>query len=325
LIVAAMSQASPLLRLRRLRVAPALVAYLLCGVIWLVAGFFFPGFASAGHLRYMLELAAMLGIVAGGQTAVVVAGGIDLSVGSLIAISAIFGSMLSNTLGGAGIEAITLAVLTTTVLGALNGVGVSLLRIHPLVMTLAMGTILTGTILVVDQGLPVSASGNRAMIWLANGHIAGVTVSIWCWGVVSLLLFAVLNDTVVGKWAYAVGTSVRASELSGVDSHQTLIAVYALSGFTAGLTGILLAGNTMEGYIGIGTPYLLLSVAAVVVGGTSIFGGQGGILGTIAGSILLTTVTSLITIMNVSAGARSIFLGALILGLVTLYAREGRS
>jgi ribose transport system permease protein len=184
---------------------------------------------------------------------------------------------------------------------------------------------LTGTILVVDQGLPVSASGNPAMIWLANGHIAGVTVSIWCWGAVSVLLFAVLNYTVVGKWAYAVGSSVRASELSGVNSHQTLITVYALSGFTAGLTGILLAGNTMEGYIGIGTPYLLLSVATVVVGGTSIFGGQGGILGTIAGSILLTTVISLITIMNVSAGARSIFLGALILGLVTLYAREARS
>jgi ribose transport system permease protein len=311
-------------RLTMLKPNTTLVVYVLCGLTWLLAGIFLPGFTSPGHLRFVLELAAMLGIAAGGQTAVVIAGAIDLSVGALITTSAIFGSMLSNIIGGSGIEAIALALLTTIALGALNGFGVAFLRIHSLVMTLAMGTILTGVLLVVGQGLPVSTN-NPLMLWLANSHVMGITASIWVWLGVSVGLIVILNFTVIGRWAYAVGTSPRASELSGVNNRLTLVVVFALSGFTAGLTGLLLAGNTRQGYIGIGDPYLLLSVAAVVVGGTSIFGGQGGYLGTIAGSVLLTTVTSLITIVNVSPGARAIFLGGLILCLVTLYARESRS
>ena len=162
------------------------------------------------------------------------------------------------------------------------------------------------------------------VIWLAQGHVYGVSISILAWLVVAAAVTFLLRRTVLGLWLYAIGTSPRASELSGVQEKLALVVVYAISSGLAGLTGVLLSGVTMQGYIGIGDPYLLLSIAAVVVGGTSILGGHGGYGGTLAGSVLLTTLTSIITVVDVSAGWRSIMLGLLVLGLLALYVREGR-
>jgi ribose transport system permease protein len=142
--------------------------------------------------------------------------------------------------------------------------------------------------------------------------------------VVDAITIVLLRLTVIGKWAYAFGSNPRASELSGADRLTTNLVLYGTSGLTAGLTGTLLSGVTRQGYIGIGDPYLLMSIAAVVIGGASILGGRGSYVGTIAGAILLITVTSLITVINASAGLRNIFLGLLVLGLLVLYAREGR-
>src|SRR5262249_21982405 len=119
-------------------------------------------------------------------------------------------------------------------------------------------------------------------------------------------------------------TNPRASELSGVNRGLTEVVVFGASGLTAGLSGTLLSGVTRQGCISIGDPYLLTSIAAVVIGGTSILGGRGSYLGTIAGAILLVTITSLITVINASAAWRNILLGLLVLALLALYARESR-
>ncbi|MGH7118177.1 MAG: ABC transporter permease [Acetobacteraceae bacterium] len=306
---------------RRVAADPAALAFLACAVCWIVAGLALPGFAAPGHLRYLLELSAMLGIVAAGQTLVIVSAGIDLSVGALITFAAIIGPLLSHVSGIGGVPAVLLILAITALVGVANGAGIVWLRVHPLVMTLATATILTGVLLLATQGTAVPVN-NKVVVWLANGHVAGITASILVWVVVAAATILVLRRTVIGSWAYALGTNPRASMLSGVNEAATLLCVYGASGFTAGLTGVLLAGTTMQGYVGVGAPYLLTSIAAVVIGGTSILGGQGGYTGTIAGSILLTTVTSLVTVVNASSGWRNVFLGLLVLGLLALYARE---
>ncbi len=309
--------------LRRLGTKPTVVMYAACVLVWVIAGFAFPGFSTPGHLRYILELSAMVGIVAAGQTVVIITAGIDLSVGAIITFAAVVGPALAVALGSEGIGPLLLLLALTAAVGAVNGMAVAWLRIHPMIMTLATATILTGVMLLLSGGTAVAVH-SPVVIWLANGHVAGISGSIIIWAVVAVATWFLLRRTVLGMWIHAVGTSARASELSGVNATLVHVAAYAISGFTAGLTGVLLSGTTMQGYIGIGDPYLLLSIAAVVVGGTSILGGQGGYGGTIAGSILLTTVFSLITVINISAGWRSVVLGLLVLGLLALYAREGR-
>jgi ribose transport system permease protein len=302
---------------------PTVAILLLCAILWGLAQLVFPGFASFGHIRYMLELSAILGIVAGGQTVVVLTSGIDLSVGAMITFAAILGPSITLLVGDRGLLSVPLLLAITAGVGAMNGFAVSALRIHPMIMTLATATILTGVLLLASGGTAVAVR-SPVVVWLANAHIGGVSISILVWLVVAMLLIVLLRRTVLGVWIYAVGTSQRASELSAVNERLVHVAAYAISGFTAGLTGVLLSGVTMQGSIGIGDPYVLMSIAAVVVGGTSILGGQGGYGGTIAGSILLTTLTSLITVINLSPGGRSMLLGLLVLGLLGLYARESR-
>ena len=309
--------------LRRFATKPIVLLYAICALLWLAEGIAFPGFASLGHLRYMLELSAILGIVAAGQTLVVITAGIDLSVGAMIAFAAFFGPSISRAMHDDGFVSIVLLLMVTSLIGAANGAAIGLLRIHPMILTLASATILTGVMLLVSGGTAVSVH-SPLVIWLAQGHFQGISISILAWVVVAAAVGVLLRGTSIGMWMYAVGSSARASELSGVHEKLVLIVVYAMSGGFAGFAGVLLSGVTMQGYIGIGDPYLLLSIAAVVVGGTSILGGHGGYAGTIAGSILLTTITSIITVIDVSAGWRSIVLGLLVLGLLALYAREGR-
>lgn len=300
---------------------PAVAILLLCVVLCGAGEIAFPGFAALGHLRYMLEMSAILGIVAGGQTVVVLTSGIDLSVGAMITFAAILGPSVTLLVGDDGVLSLPLLLLITSAIGALNGLGVSVLRMHPMIMTLATATTLTGVMLLISGGTAVGVH-SPIVVWLANGQLAAIPVGILVWIMVAAFLMIMLRRTVLGIWIYAVGTSQRASELSAVNERIVHVAAYAISGFASGLTGVLLSGITMQGSIGIGDPYLLMSIAAVVVGGTSILGGQGGYGGTIAGSILLTTLTSLITVVNISAGGRDILLGLLVLGLLGLYARE---
>jgi ribose transport system permease protein len=142
--------------------------------------------------------------------------------------------------------------------------------------------------------------------------------------VVSLAVLVYLHRTPGGARIYAIGTNPLAAELSGVRIGRVTMRLYALSGLFAGLAGILVLGMNRQGYVGIGDPYLLSSIAAVVLGGTSILGGAGTYFGTIPGSILLVTITALITVVNASPGWRSILFGTLVLVLLLLAGREQR-
>ena len=216
-----------------------------------------------------------------------------------------------------------LAILAiATGIGFLNGLGVALLRVHPMIMTLAMATFLQGVLILIAGGSAVSAQ-NPLLAWLGNARPLGAPASLYLWVVV-----------VGGGAGRPAPDAVRRAGLRARRQPARLAALrrrrrrhhhrrsMRSAGFTAGLAGVLVLGMNGQGYVGIGDPYLLASIAAVVLGGTSILGGSGTYAGTIPGAILLVTITALITVVNASAGWRNILFGSLILGLLLLSGRE---
>ncbi len=170
---------------------------LLCLVLWMAAELAFPGFASFSHIRYMLELSALLGIVATGQTVVMITAGIDLSAGAMITFAAILDPSLTLLVGDDGWLSVPLLLAGTTAIAAANGLAVSALPIHPMIMTLAAATALTGAMLLVS-GVTAVAVHSVVVVWLANGHIGGVSASILVWLVITGLTAFLLRRTVLG-------------------------------------------------------------------------------------------------------------------------------
>lgn len=311
----------PPFRIATLVCSRAFLTLAIVVAVWVVADLLKPGFGSYGHLRYLVELAAVIGIVSIGQTLVVIAGGIDLSVGAIVTVSAV-GVPLATIAGDpTGGTAILIVLAAATGIGMLNGLGVAFLRVHPMIMTLAMATFLQGVLILIAGGTAISA-GSPILSFLGNARVLGIPAGVLLWLVVSAATLLLLHATPFGARVFALGANPLAAALSGINTHATTVAVYAISGFTAGLAGVLVLGMNGQGYVGIGDPYLLASIAAVVLGGTSILGGTGTYAGTIPGAVLLVTITALITVVNASPGWRSILFGSLILILLLFSGRE---
>lgn len=302
---------------------PPMLTLLLVVLVWLVASLTVRGFGAYGHLRYLLELAAIIGIVAAGQTLVVIVGGIDLSVGAIMTVTAILLPVLTPEWDPTGISGILITLVIATFIGVLNGIGTAYLRVPPIIMTLAMATFLQGLLVIVAGGSAVSVQ-NPSIIFLGSARIYGMPASVVLWIVVALVVLILLHKMPLGARFLALGANPVATRLSGVKVKGNTIALYALSAFFAGLAGLVLLGMNRQGYVGIGEPYVLLSIAAVVLGGTSILGGRGTYAGTIPGAILLVTASALITMVNASPGLRSILFGTLILALLMISGREAR-
>ena len=299
----------------------ACLTVLIVLAVWIAASFVYPGFGAYGHLRYLVELAAVIGLVAIGQTFVVIAGGIDLSVAALVTVSAIAVPLMAVPGDDSGIVPVLGVLALTGAIGLANGAGIAFLKVHPMIMTLAMATFLQGLLILIAGGSAVTPS-NEIVAWLGAARPAGIPAGILLWIACAGLALFVLHGTPFGARLYAIGANELAARLSGVPVPATIMAVYTISGFAAGLAGVLILGMNGQGYVGIGEPYLLASIAAVVLGGTSILGGLGTYAGTIPGAVLLVTITALITVVNASPGWRSILFGTLILALLLLSGRE---
>ena len=292
-------------------------------VVWIAASIVSQGFGSYGHLRYLVELAAAIGIVAAGQTLVVIGGGIDLSVGAVITVASVSLPLLSPAGDPTGLAGMVFTLALAAGIGFVNGAGIAYLRVHPLIMTLAMATLLQGLLVIIAGGSAVSVQ-NPLVVWFGSARPAGIPAGILLWLAVSAATLMLLHATPFGARVFALGTNPVATRLSGVNVNRITILLYTFGGLMAGLTGILVLGMNRQGYVGIGEPYLLASIAAVVLGGTSILGGRGTYAGTIPAAILLVTITAIITVVNASPGWRSILFGSLILGLLLFSGREAR-
>jgi ribose transport system permease protein len=294
-----------------------LLAYLGMIVLLLLTSLFSPGFLSPGHLRSIAVLAAFVGIVAVGQTFVIIGGGIDLSLPWVLNCAAVLVTLLSGGEDAPLIWVIPLLLAAGAAVGMVNGLGITLFGIPPIIMTLAVNVILQGGILVHTGGAPPGMAPDLIQ-FLAVGRIFSVPVVLLIWAVLAVIAAVLLSKTAFGRYLYALGTSASVAEFSGVPTLRTSVAAYTISGMTAALAGILLTGYTGQAYLGMGDPYLFTSIAAVAIGGASILGGTGHYVGTIAGAFVLTILTGLLPALNLSNGALLIVYGLVILVTVSL-------
>lgn len=293
------------------------LAYVGMVVLLLVTAIFSPGFLSESNLRSTLVLAAFVGIVGLGQTFVIVGGGIDLSIPWVLNSAAILMTLLC---GGQDLPLLWVAPLILcagAMIGLINGVGVAVFGVPPIIMTLAANVILQGLILVYTGGSP-TPSAPDLIKFLSVGRIGPFPVIGFIWAALAIVASLLLSKAPFGRHLYAVGTSATVAEFSGVPAARTTILTYVTSGLTAALAGMLLTGYSGQAYLGMGDSYLFTSIAAVAIGGASILGGGGHYLGTIAGALVLTILTGLLPALNLSSGALLVVYGAVILLTVSL-------
>jgi galactofuranose transport system permease protein len=256
-----------------------LVAVVIC------ASLRYDAFLTTENLLNVLRQNSMLGLVALGMTFVILTGGIDLSVGSLVAAA---GVLAANLTGRGGLIAVTLAVGLTTLLGLANGLIIAKSRIQPFVVTLAM--------MIAARGLALASTGEQSVrveklsegfTWLGRGLIGPIPVPVFILAVAFAVGWAVLRHTRFGRHVYALGDNEEAARLMGLNVAGVIICVYALSGGLAGLAGVILASRLGAGQPVAGAGWELDAIAAVVVGGTLLSGGQGGVGSTLVGVLLL--------------------------------------
>jgi ribose transport system permease protein len=284
-----------------------------------------PGYLSGEQIGTLLRLAAPLAILAAGQTLVMLTGGIDLSIGFSATAAAY---IMTGQSSRGTVVAILIALGVGLLIGTVNGIGVGVFGVQPLIMTLGMGSVVIGILTVRAQDFVTGAPAVPNFVNdLATGSLLGdVPKSILLWGGLSVLLILTLRRSGYGRMLYAYGDNPVAVRLAGTRAWQLLIVTYALCGVCAAIGGLLLVGLTNAADLGLATSYLLPSVAAVVIGGTSIFGGLGTYSGTIFGALILTVLDSFLTLLNVAQSVRQILYGAIILALAALYARtSGRA
>lgn len=303
-----------------LRTRPVLVLTIVLLVLVVVTTIVQPSYLSVRGLRNTLIIAVPLALVAGSQTMCMLTGGIDLSV----AITATGAAYVAGSLSSAGTTtAILLGLAVGLVVGFVNGVGVGVFKVHPIIMTLGMSSILLGLFTSWAQGLlQGSTTVTPTIRMLGAGTIGGVVpVSVVLLVVAAGGLLFLQNRTGLGRMLFAVGDNEHAARLAGVRSWQVILATYVLASLLAAVAGILLAGRSGSVDLQLAGGLLMPSVAAAVIGGTSIFGGWGGYAGTLIGALILGVLTSLLTFLNAGQATQQVIYGGIVLALAILYSR----
>ncbi|MBW8637575.1 ABC transporter permease [Hoeflea sp. WL0058] len=302
----------------------ALGAFLIAIALHMLGTLLIQGYSSAFSMRAMLVLASLLAIASIGQTLVIILGGIDLSIPFVIG----FANVVSAQLYGDGMSFWVVCVIVLAlalVIGAFNGLVSGGLNIHPLIVTLGVGTIIQGSVLLWTAGFPSgSAPATLSEFVSIGGSAMGLPVP-WlvpCFIVVIALITVLLVRTPYGRRVYAVGNNPRAAMLALISPLGMWTLTFAISAFFAAVTGILLLGFTGSAYGEVGQPYLFQTIAAVVIGGTALVGGRGSYLGTVAGALVLTELNTLLIGLGLQPSVVQAALGLVIILLVSLYGRD---
>ena len=278
------------------------------------------GTVNAVWVSNMLLFAAPLGIIAAGQTIVMLTGGIDLSVASVATASA----YVMATHSGLGVTpAVLFGLAVGFAVGLINGIGIALLRVQPLVMTLGTGLMTEGMLVVYSQKKIGEAPRVPQFIedLGAGKFLGGIPNDLLIWVPIAIILIFVLRRTGFGRLVYAIGDNSRACSLAGIRVWRILLVNYVACGLLAAAAGLIIVGGTDSAELRLAEVYLLPSVAAVIIGGTSIFGGRGGYSGTIIGALILTVLNGILTLLDVPESVRQILYGAIILVLAAAYTR----
>ncbi len=312
--------------LRLQKAVPILLVYGVMVLLAVVANFINPGFLSTGNLYSIMKQVSFLGIACIGQTLIILTGGIDLSLRCIILLSNVMAAQMINGVAANTWTAFTMIMGACVLIGLINGAGVYFLRIPSMVMTLASGTVCYGITLLYCKGAPgghaspiLSAIANQKLLGIMNG------VSI-IWIVLAAAMIIMLSRTTFGRSIYAMGTNPEAARYAGINTARVMITVYVVAAITAGITGFLFLGFTQKGYLSTASSYNMDTIAAVVIGGTSIMGGSGGYVGTIAGVGIMMVLNSLMTVLNMAEAGKQMVEGLLIIVLlVAVYGRRKKA
>ena len=281
-----------------------------------------PIFLTVTNIRNVFLQSAMLGVVAVGMTFVILTGGIDLSVGMVLSLCSVVAAMLFNNGQGYPLPIVILATLALgAAIGAING-GVIIWRgVAPFIVTLAMMAIASGAALTISNGRPIGGiTGSYA--WLGSGMIGPAPVPVWIMSISFIIGAIVLRFTPYGRAVYAIGGNEQAARLSGIAVNRVKLITYMISGFFAALGAIIFTARVTVGDPWAGRSLELDAIAAVVIGGTSLFGGIGALWGTFLGTLIILMINNLLNLMNVSPYSQGIAKGLIILIAIALYKRR---
>jgi ribose transport system permease protein len=264
-----------------------------------------------------------LGIISVGQTLVIISGGegIDLSVGATVTLSAIVVGAISNKQDDLILLAMLAALGVGMVIGLINGIGVTALKVHPLVMTLGMAGVIGGVMLAIYQGQVRGGAGPLMSQFISFPVVFGLSGAVLVWAVIAVLVWLLLSRSRYGKNLYAVGINRETAYLSGIRVPVVVTLAYVMSGMFAALGGFMLLGFTQTVYFTLGDAYLFPSVAAVVIGGTTLAGGEGNYWGTMSGALVLIVLDSILTTVQLPQYVRQIILGLLLVTVIAAYGR----
>ncbi|CAM5786392.1 MULTISPECIES: ribose ABC transporter permease [Brevibacillus] len=270
-----------------------------------------PNFLTPSNLINILRQVSVIGIVAAGQTLVIITSGIDLSVGSIVGLSGAVSAGVTLATGNAFLG-IAAGLLTGMVFGVANGLLISRLKLTPFIVTLASMTMLSGFTLIYTGGNPILVT-NPVYKFIGQGYVGPIPFPVVVLLLVYAILYFVLKRTVHGQYIYAIGGNEKASLLAGVrvNLHKTI--VYGTSGLLAGLASVILTARLSSATPVAGTGYELDAIAAVILGGTSLFGGKGSVVGTLIGVLLLGILTSGMNLINVSPFYQNVAKGLIVL------------
>jgi ribose transport system permease protein len=295
------------------------VTIAICVLVVVAVMVFVPAFSQPVNLLNVARQSSIIGVVAIGMTFVILTGGIDLSVGSTLALSGVTMAMLINS-GVDSSVAIVVALLIGVGAGLINGIAVAVLKIQPFIVTLATMVSILGISLRVTNGGPQAFDNSSPIFnFLGSGDVFGLPGPFLVFLIVAAVGVVVLRYFALGRYIYAVGGSFEAARLSGVPTRRTLITAYAISGLAAALAGVMTASR-----LGVGGPTAgglanLDAITAVVIGGTSLMGGTGGAIGTVFGALLLAVLSNLMNLMGIGPFDQQIVKGAVII-LAVLFA-----
>lgn len=286
-----------------------------------IGGILSPHFLQPGNVLNVLRQVAIVGIIGIGMTFVILTAGIDLSVGSIVGFVAIAAASMMSS-GLAWPIAIPLALAAGAMIGAINGLGITKGRLQPFIMTLGMLVIVRGVTMTYASGQPISlGEAGPGFAWLGTGALLGVPVPVWLLLAIAGLAGFTLRHTTFGRHVYAVGDNPEAARLSGIKTNRIIFLVYVISGLCAAVSALIIVSRLTAGEPSQGTGFELDAIAIVVIGGTSLFGGEGGVLGTLVGAGIVAAMANLLNLLGVSPFSQQIVKGLIILGAVLLERR----
>lgn len=289
----------------------ALIGLVLLAVVLSLAA---PAFLTGSNILNVGIQAATVAILAFGETFAIVAAGIDLSVGSVAAVSSMFAAYAGASMGMPAWLTVVVGIVAGAVFGALSGIANAYLKLPSFIATLAMMSVARGLTLVISDGRPISTS---AVVNFFGGTILNIPVPIVMMIIMGIIAAIILNFTTIGRSMYAVGGNMEASRLSGISVHKTQIVVFILSGIFAAVAGLVIAGRLHSAQPQAATGYEMDAIASTVIGGASLSGGKGKVSGTFVGAILLAVIRNGLNILNVSSFWQQVVIGLVIAAAVS--------